>query len=315
MSNPPCPITGEPAESLVQWVSAKFLIDFWRIVHKADARSSFGAQDRFGLWRSPTGLYFFDPMIAGDSRFYTQFYDWLLARKLWSQEAIRHSFTLAAARVGPGDRVLDVGCGFGNFRALVPHADYVGLDPNFGANLPFVRREHLSDHLRHNAGAYEIVCAFEVLEHLASPTEMFADMVRATRPGGLVVVSVPHVPSALTRIPNFLLNAPPHHLTWWTETALRALAATAGVCVESIEPAQWNETDSLMYWMARCSPIRCRDIHFHDAPSWYVAGAVGFLVGRLAYALNKTPKTTDEGAALVMVARRGAEPAQPAKGL
>src|SRR6202023_527393 len=108
MSNPPCPITGEPAESLVQWVSAKFLIDFWRIVHKADARSSFGAQDRFGLWRSPTGLYFFDPMIAGDSRFYTQFYDWLLARKLWSQEAIRHSFTLAAARVGPGDRVLDV---------------------------------------------------------------------------------------------------------------------------------------------------------------------------------------------------------------
>jgi hypothetical protein len=111
------------------------------------------------------------------------------------------------------------------------------------------------------------------------------------------------------------INTPPHHLTWWTETALRALAATAGVCVESIEPAQWNETDSLIYWMARCSPIRCRDIHFHDAPSWYVAVAVGFLVGRLAYALNKTPKTTDEGAALVMVARRGAEPAQPAEGL
>jgi len=43
------------------------------------------------------------------------------------------------------------------------------------------------------------VCAFEVLEHLSTPGAMFADMMRAVRPGGLVIVGVPHLPSAFTR--------------------------------------------------------------------------------------------------------------------
>jgi SAM-dependent methyltransferase len=307
MSNPACPITGAPAIRLVQWVSANFLVNLWRIVFRVDARSSFGRQERFGLWESPTGLYFFDPMLEGDQPFYTQFYDRLIERKLWSHDAIRHAFTLAARRTAPGDRVLDVGCGFASFRSLIPRADYVGLDPNFGGTVANVRKETLSDHLRENAGAYDVVCAFEVLEHLTSPARMFADMVHAARPGGRLIVSVPHVPSALTRIPNFLLNGPPHHLSWWTETALRALAGAGGASVESIEHAQWNATDSLMYWMARCSPIRCREVYFRAAASWHAAAVVGFLAGRLAHAVNKVPKTTDEGAALVMVARKGAD--------
>jgi hypothetical protein len=52
-------------------------------------------------------------------------------------------------------------------------------------------------------------------------------MVEATKPGGLLCVGVPHIPSAITRIPNFLINAPPHHLTWWTRTALTDLAKSA----------------------------------------------------------------------------------------
>jgi SAM-dependent methyltransferase len=306
MVNPACPVTGEPAVRLVQWVTAGFLINLWRIIFKVDARSSFGQQDRFGLWESPSGLHFFDPPLEGDHTFYTQFYKFLLDRKLWSQDAIRHEFELAARSIRPGDRVLDVGCGFASFRRVIPQASYVGLDPNFagygnGAN---VTNQTLSEHLGAHSGTYDVVCAFEVLEHLKSPADMFADMVRATRRGGLVIVGVPHVPSALTRIPNFLLNAPPHHLTWWTETALRALAEGGGATVESIAPALWNATDSLMYWMALCSPTRRTGIYFRDAWSWHAAALVGFLAGRLIYAMNKVPKTIDEGAALVMVARR-----------
>jgi SAM-dependent methyltransferase len=303
MSNPLCPVTGEPAARLVQWVSCDFLARLWRVILKVDARSSLGEQQHVGLWASPTGLYFFDPMLPGDEAFYTQ-----LAINLgFSYDSVifRHAYTLAAKRTMPGDRVLDVGCGTASFRAVIPHARYVGLDPIFGG-VGEVSKETLSDHLSEHSAAYDTVCAFEVLEHVVSPAQMFADLVRAARPGGLVIVSVPHVPSAFTRIPNNIINAPPHHLTWWTEPALRALARAGGATVESIERAEWCASDSLFYWVARWSPIRCSRVHFRAAWSWYAALLIGIRAARLMAARNKVPKTTDEGAGLVMVARRNA---------
>jgi SAM-dependent methyltransferase len=304
-ATPICPVTGKPAIRRVQWVTSKLLADLWRITFGVDVRGSFSDAERFGLWESPTGLYFFDPMLVGDQAFYTQLYARLMKRKLWSHDADRHAFALAAKRIAPGDRVLDVGCGFASFRTVIPHADYVGLDPNFGG-VGDVRRETLGQHLGEHSGTYDVVCAFEVLEHLASPAQMFADMVRAARPGGLVIVSVPHVPSAMTRIPNFVFNAPPHHLTWWTEGALRALAEANGAGVENIERAQWSGADALIYWIGRCTPVRCCDTHYRGTFAWHAATLAGFLAGRLVYAVDKSPKTVDEGAGLVMVARRNA---------
>jgi SAM-dependent methyltransferase len=308
MIHPPCPVTGEPAVRHIQWVRADFLAALWRIQFRVDACPSFGQQERFGLWESPTGLYFFDPMIAGDSDFYTQFYARLIDRKLWRHDVIRPEFEVAAQRINPGDRVLDVGCGFASFRRVIPQAVYVGLDPNFaeGSAIAGVCNQTLGEHLAAHAGSYDVVCAFEVLEHLQSPVDVFADMVLATRPGGYVIVGVPHVPSAMTRIPNFLPSAPPHHLTWWTKPALQALAARAGVTVEHIGNVDWGEDDSLIYWIARCSPIRCSDVHFRDAWWWHAATVFGVLAGWFMHAVRKTPKTTDEGSGLLLVARRNA---------
>src|SRR5215470_1046319 len=243
MPNPLCPVTGEPAVRLVQWIRPRFLVDLWRYGARVDARSSFGAVQRFGLWESPIGLYFFDPMLEGDHTFYTQFYAHLLKRGLWARDCVRQEFRLAARHIASGARVLDVGCGFAEFRRVIPQASYVGLDPHFAdeSGTADVRNQTLRAHLGEHAGAYDAVCAFQVIEHLRSPTEMFADMVAAARPGGLVIVGVPHVPSALTRLPNNLVNAPPHHLTWWTRAALAALAERHGAAVESIENAPWGE--------------------------------------------------------------------------
>jgi SAM-dependent methyltransferase len=304
VANPLCPVTGEPAVRLVQWIDAQLLIELWRIVFKVDAKPSFGSTAQFGLWQSPTGLYFFDPGLEGDHDFYMQFYRFLIGRKIWAGEAIRNEFQRAATRIKPGDRVLDVGCGAATFQRAIPQARYVGLDPTFASSIEGVRGETLADHLRENASAYDAVCAFQVIEHLSAPVQMFSDMVRAAKPGGLVIIGVPHVPSALTRIPNFLINAPPHHVTWWTKPALAALAARGGVAVETIENVDWNEYDSLIYWVSRCCPVRCRDIHYRHAWSWHAAALIGLGLGRLMHALIPRPKTRDEGAGLLLVARR-----------
>jgi SAM-dependent methyltransferase len=202
--------------------------------------------------------------------------------------------------------VLDVGCGFAEFNRIIPQAEYTGLDPNFAEEVgQNVSNQTLREHLAEREGFYDVVCAFQVLEHLRSPAELFADMVRAARPGGLLIVGVPHVPSALTRIPNLLMNAPPHHLSWWTRGALATLAERNGAAVCSIEQVPWGDCDALLYWIERCSPIRCRDIFYHHSVSWHAAAIFGFLAGRLMHAIRKTPVTTDEGGSLLMTARRG----------
>ena len=63
---PPCPVTGRPAIRRVQWVTTRLLTDLWRIAFGVDVRPLFAGLNRFGLWESPTGLYFFDPPREGD---------------------------------------------------------------------------------------------------------------------------------------------------------------------------------------------------------------------------------------------------------
>lgn len=317
-------MTGEPAIRLVQWVSAKLLVELWRIACRVDVRPSFAGTTRFGLWESPTGLYFFDPPREGDHAFYATFYRTLetvrtsplrrfVYRRFWGTPlpdapVIRPEFEMAARHIAPNDRVLDVGCGpGGDFRLVIPQARYTGLDPNFGSGktAEWASGETLAEHLRENVRRYDVVTAFQVLEHVCDPVGLLAAMVRAARPGGTVIVGVPHVPSAHTRIPNYLINAVPHHLTWWTETALRAAAARVGLAEAAVETAPWGRVDAPVYWMERCSPIKCRDVHFRHAWTWHASAGLGMLGALVMRRIRPEPGRPpgDEGGSLVLRAR------------
>lgn len=308
-ATPLCPVTGKPAVRLVQWVVSRLLVDLWRIAFGVDARGSFAGVKRFGLWELPVGLYFFDPPQEGDHEFYSGLFAGLKRRRFINAETVRQVFLMAAMHVPAGARVLDVGCGLGGFRGCVAEADYTGLDPHMAAHASTadVRSETLAQHLVDAAGGYDVVCCFEVVEHVRDPKALFAELVEAAKPGGLVCVSVPRVPSAMTRIPNFLINAPPHHLTWWTHAALRELAKSAGADVMSVENVPFGN-NSVIYWIERFSPIKCRDVHFRPALTWHAASLISALAGIAASRLLRMPRIdTDDGIGLLMIARRPVE--------
>ena len=288
-----CPIIGAPAE-LVQEVSPALLRGLWR--------RAFGVAPtppptgRMGLYRAPCGLMFFAPAEAGDGAFYDALYRRLDAGgRVRAAGRDRAEYPHAAARIRPGDAVLEVGAGAGAFARLIPEARYVGLDPNPGAYAEHdgeVRAESLDDHAATHEGAYDAACAFQVIEHVAEPRSMAEAMVRCLKPGGLLMLGAPIWPSAMTAIPNFVFNAPPHHLSWWNEVAMRALADSLGLGVEEVRPLAPVAAQPLIHWMGRLAPMKTRPEGpwFAARRSWYAALAGSFLLGRAAAALLPLPR-------------------------
>lgn len=101
-----------------------------------------------------------------------------------------------------GARVLDAGCGQGALsQRLADHGYAVEacdlLDHFKPKGIPF----HRVGASESGLGAdFDAVLAIELVEHTASPFQLLAEYARRLRPGGLLVVSTPHVDSDFSRL-------------------------------------------------------------------------------------------------------------------
>ena len=71
---PRCPVTGLPATRLIQSISARLISGLWRGAFGVSTDRQLAGIDHFGLWESPCGLAFFEPMLEGDEAFYLDLY-------------------------------------------------------------------------------------------------------------------------------------------------------------------------------------------------------------------------------------------------
>jgi SAM-dependent methyltransferase len=119
---------------------------------------------------------------------------------LLNEHVARYTF---AARLARGKRVLDAGCGAGYGSAELAQAadSVVGLDrapeaidfarANYA--LPNLRFEQAScDALPHPGGSFDLVVAFEVIEHLDHWREFLLEARRVLAPAGQIVISTPN---------------------------------------------------------------------------------------------------------------------------
>ena len=112
-------------------------------------------------------------------------------------------------RVGESGRLLDIGCATGNFLDGMRrhgHWDLHGVEVNQEAAMYARQRLGLNVFIGEvNQAAFpdryfDVVTLWDVLEHLHEPTRTLLEVRRITKPGGLLVISLPNADSFDARL-------------------------------------------------------------------------------------------------------------------
>ena len=160
-------------------------------------------------------------------------------------------------------KVLDVGCGDMSFRSMVVACadEYDGLDVD--RRNPDVK--YIGDVQNMHmiaAERYDTVLCLELLEHVSQPSIALSEISRVMRPGGRLIISVPH----LSR-----LHEEPNDYYRYTKYGLRFLLEQAGFNVVEVVP----RAGVVSFLGHQVSTVIL-------GLSWHLP-----VVGRLVFALNK----------------------------
>jgi SAM-dependent methyltransferase len=200
--------------------------------------------------------------------------------------------------VGPGDRLLDLGCGFGRhaFEAARRGASVVALDAGAeevaqvrGTLGAMVEQGELAP--GHPATAvqgdalalpfpdatFDRVIASEVLEHIPDDTAAMCELARVLRPGGTMAVTVPRcMPEAINwALSDEYHDTPGGHVRIYRRSTLERRLTSAG-----LEPTGYHHAHGLHspYWWLRCLVGPSNDSHpavaaYHKVLVWDIVKA------------------------------------------
>jgi SAM-dependent methyltransferase len=174
--------------------------------------------------------------------------------------------------VAPGDRLLDLGCGFGRhaFEGARRGAAVIALDAGseevagtratFGAMVdageldpahPAGSVQGDALHLPFGAGTFDRVIASEVLEHIPDDVGAMAELARVLRPGGTMAVTVPRCGPEVI---NWVLSdeyhdVPGGHVRIYRRSTLRRRLTATGLRPRGAHHAHGLHSP---YWWLRC---------------------------------------------------------------
>jgi 2-polyprenyl-3-methyl-5-hydroxy-6-metoxy-1,4-benzoquinol methylase len=187
-----------------------------------------------------TGYEFFYPFsLTGDADFYADLsrHDWYYMPWKWEQ-------SMALPFIPQNTRVVEVGPGNGAFlkRLAKRGCSAIGLEMNEAAcnkaraqNID-MRNMRVEDFAEAEQGAFDVVCMFQVLEHVVPVREFLDSCLRLLKVGGILIVSVPNNESYMFRKdPEHTLNMPPHHMGLWSLRSLISLQHLFPVSLERVE--------------------------------------------------------------------------------
>lgn len=242
------------------------------------------------LWRCENcDLRFYDPMTTGDEGFYEA-----LQRFDWYYLADKEEYGVASRHIGEHDNVLEIGSGRAAFAKKIRCASYLGLEFSSSAIRMAAEQgiqlvgETIQAHALTHPEQYDVVCSFQVLEHVSDVRGFVEASVVCLKPGGRLIYSVPNEDGLPGAEINNVLNMPPHHVSRWTKACMKNLAREFGLAVLAMEEEKVSDlhVDALSRTLAQHAIGKFFGWEPRLLDARYTRRPVRMLVKRLARFLN-----------------------------
>lgn len=273
-SHTPCPLCGWSVAVTISQASYaeiwSHLQSEWGALISGCVKEEHMLQPLVKLWAcSNCQLQYFSPAISGNSQFYSEITS--SCPHYYTEQ--KWEFDYVKSFLKPEYNVLDVACGKGAFlRSIIDSVETVtGIDTNpdvmNGENPKKLRiyNQSVENFAIEHSERFDLVSAFQVIEHLASVLPFVLAAYRCVKPGGLLVLSVPN--RARRRDLSFgSLDYPPHHMSRWAEGQLARISMALGGELVSLakQPLDQSQTISALRIkeLPKLLPFKfpCRDL-------------------------------------------------------
>ncbi|NID11903.1 class I SAM-dependent methyltransferase [Fibrivirga algicola] len=248
------PLTGKPA-TLVDQIPIQLVVDVYKKLVNLDVAPYFKQATTLSVYRcDETGYRFYEPAVMGDSDFYKHighalggyYPDWK-----WENN-------FAAQYVGPTSSVLDIGCGNGGFlQTLQRRSGCAVMGLEFSEEAISVCQQKglavfdqpIETFAQEKPECFDVVCAFQVVEHIAQPKLFIEAALKTLKIGGKLVIGVPNNDPYLFEHGKYEpLNMPPHHCGLWNADSLRELTRLFAMSVVDIQQEKAKSTRDLLIY-------------------------------------------------------------------
>jgi SAM-dependent methyltransferase len=222
---------------------------------RVDVSRFFNGLTEIGLYQcNDTGYRFYYPFsIYGDDRFYQDLHE----LNSWYYQDNRWEHPLAMGYLKPADKILEIGSGDGFFIKLCKKNfinDIKGLELNTAAAAKATKEgntiinETIQDHSAKHAGEYDVVCNFQVLEHIVDIRSFLEASLAVLKKGGKMIIAVPNNNPYLFEWDDYhTLNLPPHHAGLWNKDVFKKLETVFGI---KIIHAHTEPLGEMKHWFA-----------------------------------------------------------------
>lgn len=184
--------------------------------------------------------------------------------KNYQQDRLHHILPLLTA----SSRLLEVGASAGQFLSHIKHkvgevnaieldkacCAFLGSDLGIDADAEFLENSRFADQ------TYDVVCAFQVIEHVEQPVAFLKTLQRVTKKGGTIFIEAPNLRDPLLSVwdvptyRKFFYHSA--HLHYFTEASLTKVARDAGFRADQIEISFTQDYNVLnhLHWIMNDGP-------------------------------------------------------------
>ena len=216
----------EVAGRIDQFCSREIIESYFRI--GINVKNYFTNVETIDVYEcNKTGYRFFYPfVISGTNDLYEQ----LQERNGYYR--LKNEHMEALGFIKKGNKVLEIGCGEGLFlkKLKMGEVNAQGLEFNdlavkkaIAAGLSVIKKDIFS-FANINKNIFDVVCCFQVLEHVSEVKDFIDGAILALKKGGRLIIGVPSNNPYLFRGDRLhALNLPPHQMGLWDCNSLKSL--------------------------------------------------------------------------------------------